>query len=81
MNASNAHAESSGFAEFDHTAQQIAEEAASHIPQQHRVPHSLNHIDRVTDYATTVIHQRPMTSLLAAGIVGWALGLLAGSRQ
>jgi ElaB/YqjD/DUF883 family membrane-anchored ribosome-binding protein len=81
MNTSDAHAASSGFAEFDSTAQQISEEAASHIPQRHRVSHSPNSIDRVADYTKTVVHQRPMTSLFAAGMIGWALGLLAGSRQ
>jgi ElaB/YqjD/DUF883 family membrane-anchored ribosome-binding protein len=97
MNTTQTPSEPSGFAEFDNTAQQISEEASDKIPQVADMasPRQLPISARVSAYAydarqqmsragtsaTATIQERPLTSLLAAGAVGWVLGMLAGSRR
>jgi len=96
MSTTQGHPEASGFAEFDHTAQQISEEVAGKNPEPPSLPQARRHpltdqasayahdawrqVSRAGTSATATIHQRPLTSLLIAGAVGWVLGLLAGRR-
>lgn len=97
MNTTQAGSESSGFAEFDHTAQQISEEASDKTPQMASIASSQRkplstqasayvhdarqQISRASTSATAAIQEQPFTSLLIAGGIGWILGFLAGSRQ
>lgn len=97
MSTTHSHTEPGGFAEFDHTAQQISEEASGKIESSpDTVPTRPRHLaDQASAYAhdawrqmrragtsaAATIHGRPLTSLLMAGAVGWALGMLAGSRR
>ncbi|WP_198368393.1 DUF883 C-terminal domain-containing protein [Roseomonas sp. KE0001] len=65
--------EATGFAEFDHTAQQISDRASDNMRRAPGQP-------RFATSTLANIHQHPFASLLAAGALGWVLGLLAGRR-
>jgi hypothetical protein len=89
MGTTQTDTEATGFAEFDQTAQKISEEA---LDGAGRVPQSPNHgsayaenarqeMSRLTTSAVATIRQRPVVSLLAAGVFGWVLGLLTGRQR
>jgi ElaB/YqjD/DUF883 family membrane-anchored ribosome-binding protein len=81
--------EATGFAEFDQTAQKISDEASDSIERTSGSPKqgaayaedAWKEMNRLTTSAIANIHQRPFTSLLAAGALGWVLGLLAGRQR
>jgi ElaB/YqjD/DUF883 family membrane-anchored ribosome-binding protein len=78
-----------GFAELDQTAQKISDEASDSMGRISASPKhgsvyaedAWKEMSRFTTSAVANIHQRPFTSLLAAGALGWVLGLLAGRRR
>ncbi|WP_120010225.1 hypothetical protein [Teichococcus vastitatis] len=89
MGTTQTDSEATGFAEFDQTAQKISDEASDSMgrisgsPKQGFVyaEDAWKEMSRFTTSAIAGIHQRPFTSLLAAGALGWVLGLLAGRQR
>ncbi|WP_157986026.1 CsbD family protein [Teichococcus vastitatis] len=89
MDTTQTDPEATGFAEFDQTAQKISDEASDSIERTPASPKqgaayaedAWKEMSRLTTSAVANIHQRPFTSLLAAGALGWVLGLLAGRQR